>query len=146
MNKNQFLAPYIEQFPKAIETRISRRTYLDQLMPEEKSRQIQSAIDAANQVSGLSMTLIPEGAAVFGSMRKSYGLFTNVRQLIVLKGPKSDPNLKEKAGYYGEAIVLLATLLDLGTCWVSGTFDAKSSKLQLSPSEGASLRHLNRPH
>jgi hypothetical protein len=31
--------------------------------------------------------------------------------------------VKEKLGYYGEKLVLLATQLELGTCWVGGTFD-----------------------
>lgn len=64
-----------------------------------------------------------DGSTAFQGFRKSYGLFTNVRSLILMKGKKEDKYLKEKIGYYGEDLVLSITHLGLGTCWVGGTFD-----------------------
>lgn len=65
------------------------------------------------------------GSNAFQKLRKSYGLFTNVRSVILMKGKKDLENLKEKIGYYGEALVLAITDLGLGTCWVGGTYDKK---------------------
>lgn len=50
-----------------------------------------------------------DGSSAFRKLRKSYGLFTNVRSLILMKGKKDDKDLKKKIGYYGED-------LGLGTC------------------------------
>lgn len=69
------------------------------------------------------MTFLADGSQAFQKLSKSYGLFTNVRSLIVMKGKKELQDLKEKLGYYGEDLVLAITDLGLGTCWVGGTFD-----------------------
>ena len=37
-------------------------------------------------------------------------------------GPEGGPGAEEGVGYTGEALVLAATTLGLGTCWVSGFF------------------------
>ena len=45
---------------------------------------------------------------------------------LVFAGPENDPDLDEKCGYYGERIILTATTMGLGTCWVGGTYDRTS--------------------
>lgn len=110
----------------AIEKRISRRDYLNDDIGNEKISVIENLINDINEKSGLSIVFVKDGSAAFNGIRKSYGMFKNVKSIIVLKGKKDDEHLKEKIGYFGELIVLEATKLTLGTCWVGGTFDRES--------------------
>lgn len=107
----------------AIENRVSRRKFENEHITKLEREDIVSHINKLNEVSGLTMEFIEDGSSAFGKLRKSYGLFTNVRSLILMKGRMEDKDLKEKVGYYGEDLVLFMTDLGLGTCWVGGTFD-----------------------
>lgn len=113
---------------EAINKRISRRTYLDIPINQSKLDNVHQMIDKYNEESGLNIFLIIDGSNVFNGLTKSYGMFRGVKTIIALKGKKDDENLDEKAGYYGELIVLEATGLGLGTCWVGASFD-KSSQI-----------------
>lgn len=107
----------------AIENRVSRRKFEKEPLTDQEKENIISLINQLNEASGLAMEFVEDGSSAFGKLRKSYGLFTNVRSLILMKGRKDDKDLKEKIGYYGEDLVLSITDLGLGTCWVGGTFD-----------------------
>lgn len=107
----------------AIENRVSRRKFDEEMITNSEKEKIISLISQLNEASGLTMEFMEDGSGAFQKLRKSYGLFTNVRSLILMKGKKDDKNLKEKVGYYGEDLVLAVTDLGLGTCWVGGTFD-----------------------
>jgi hypothetical protein len=120
---------------EAIDERRSRRLYLTKPIEASHLSKLHDFITAYNAESGLTIRFVEDGSSAFSSLRKSYGLFSGVRSLLVLAGPKSDPNLKEKAGYYGEMLVLEATILGLGTCWVGGTFDSKSAIYELTVEE-----------
>jgi len=120
---------------EAINTRISRRTYLDTPIEAKKLQQLENIIDKYNKEADLSMALVPDGSSAFSGLRKSYGMFKNVRSIIVLKGKKEDPNLNEKTGQFGEMLVLEATKMGLGTCWVGGTFDRDNTVLKAGANE-----------
>ena len=107
----------------AIENRISRRKFEKEPLTESEIENIISLIQQLNEASGLTMAFLEDGSSAFRKFRKSYGLFNNVRSIILLKGKKNDKDLKEKAGYFGEDLILAITDLGLGTCWVGGTFD-----------------------
>lgn len=109
---------------QAIGVRKSRRTYLSAPIDPKQIALLKSRIEEYNVRSGLGIRFLENGEFAFSGIRKSYGMFKGVRSLFVMKGPKSDPNLKEKIGYYGELLILEATVLGLGTCWVGGTFDS----------------------
>ncbi|WFA08050.1 nitroreductase family protein [Tissierella sp. Yu-01] len=107
----------------AIENRVSRRKFEKEPITGWEKENIISLINQLNEASGLTMAFMEDGGGAFGKLRKSYGLFTNVRSIILMKGKKDDKDLKEKIGYYREDLVLAITDLGLGTCWVGGTFD-----------------------
>ncbi len=107
---------------EAIMARTSRRTYLETPIAEDKLKQIKAMIEQVNEQGDLSMRLILEEPTAFGRLSKSYGMFKGVRNYILLIG-RNTVDVKERMGYYGEKVVLLATQLGLGTCWVGGTFD-----------------------
>lgn len=108
---------------KAIDIRVSRRVYNDKPLSSEHIDLINKEIEELNRVSGLSFSLHTNAFSMFDRFRKSYGLLKNVRNVVILAGDTADSNLYEKLGYYGEILVLKLTLMGLGTCWVSGSFD-----------------------
>lgn len=114
----------------AIENRISRRTFDKLSFSKEEINQINSYIETLNKESSLTMEFLEDGSEAFSSFKKSYGLFNNVKSLILMKGDIKDKNLKEKIGYYGEELVLHLTNLSIGTCWVGGTFDKNKLKIE----------------
>lgn len=110
---------------KEIDRRKSVRKYLPVPVAHEKRLLMMELIERYNETGGLSMRWIEDASQAFKGL-KSYGFFRNARSVIVLKGKENDPHLCEKLGYFGELLVLHATSLDLGTCFVAGTFDQKS--------------------
>ena len=55
-----------------------------------------------------------------------YGKFVNVKNYIAIVGNKND---QEKAGYYGEKIVLKCQEMGLNTCWVALTHGKSQAKI-----------------
>jgi hypothetical protein len=120
---------------EAIDHRRSRRLYLQTPIAPEKLVVLKQLIERFNKESDLSIRFVEDGSAAFGSLRKSYGLFSGVKSLLAMIGKKKDVDLKEKMGYYGELLVLEATGMGLGTCWVGGTFDRESAIVELAEGE-----------
>ncbi|MHB1452396.1 MAG: nitroreductase family protein [Saccharofermentanales bacterium] len=120
---------------QAIEIRKSRRSYLQTPLSQAHIDKLSTCINSINAISGLDIELIEDGSRAFKGLRRNYGLLDGVRSLITVKGPGSDVLLKEKSGYYGEMIVLEATKLGLGTCWVGGTYQKSSDVFKLSDQE-----------
>lgn len=115
---------------EAIQNRTSRRSFEKETLEEQEIKMITSYISELNEKSHLTMELWEDGSEAFSNLAKTYGLFHNVRSLVVMKGDKKDPDLKEKVGYYGEDLVLKLTEMKLGTCWVGGTFEKDKFKLK----------------
>lgn len=126
--------PDTPDYLAAIEKRQSRRTYSPEPIDERAERQLKQRIGQYNREGRLSVSWMDDGGAAFTAM-KSYGIFTNIRSVIVLKGPRSTPDLRERLGYYGELLVLEATAMGLGSCWIAGTFDRNSELFRLDEEE-----------
>jgi len=118
----------------AIENRQSRRAYTKEPIAAEKILYLQKTILTINSESGLSIAWLEDGSKAFTAL-KSYGVFKNVGSVIVLKGSRTVSDLSERIGYYGELLVLEATALDLGTCWIAGTYDKNSDLFSLGIDE-----------
>lgn len=108
---------------EAIEKRISHRCFSKEPVSESGVQQIEKWIAEANEESGLDIEYLADGSEAFNGIKKSYGMFSNVRSMLLMKGRSDDENLDVKIGYYGEDLVLKMTQLNLGTCWVGGTYD-----------------------
>ena len=106
--------------------RKSQRYFSKEELREDCIRKIQEEINAVNAESGFTIEFVEDGSKAFSAFGKSYGLFKNVRSLILLKGNPGQANFREKIGYYGEKLLLFAEGLGLSTCWVGGTFDRES--------------------
>jgi len=116
----------------AIKTRRSRRKYIPEVLKTVEIKKLQALIDEYNTKENLDIRLVVDNGDAFGGFRKSYGMFSGVRNYIALIGDKNDSVYLEKLGYYGELLILHATALGLGTCWVGGTFHRESCPFELS--------------
>jgi hypothetical protein len=74
---------------------------------------------------------------VFKGIIGSYGRVKGAPAFIAFIGDMDDPFIQEKVGYTGEGIILEATALGLGTCWVAGFFRPKvvASLIDISDKE-----------
>lgn len=108
---------------KAIDRRRSRRKYLQTPIAPEALAKLRDLIKGLREDKNLNMQLVLEDGDAFNGLRKSYGMFSGVQNYVVQIGNKEDAVTKEQMGYYGELLVLHATVLGLGTCWVGGTYD-----------------------
>ncbi|OFV84444.1 MAG: hypothetical protein A2W26_14245, partial [Acidobacteria bacterium RBG_16_64_8] len=61
--------------------------------------------------------------ALFTGIVGSYGRVVGATSALVMIGTETEPAAQECVGYLGEAVILEATSLGLGTCWVGGYFD-----------------------
>lgn len=120
----------LQDYKSAIMARISRRSYLDTEVAPATLAVLQEKIAEINAESGLSIAWLENGVTAMAG-GKSYGLFRGVRALLLLKGSATISHLHEKIGYYGEQLILEATILGLGTCWVGGTFDATALRVPM---------------
>lgn len=105
----------------AMKARHSIRSFTTQPIEGDTATQLQKSIDDCNREGGLYLQLCLDEPNAFDSMMARYGNFKNVRNYIALAG-KSGPDFEEKCGYYGQRVVLNATQLGLGTCWVAMTY------------------------
>ena len=119
----------------AIEIRSSRRKYIPEALNPTAAKQLQILIEDLTNTTNLKIQLLIDDGDAFNGFKKSYGMFSGVRNYIALIGDKEDNLNLEKLGYFGELLVLGATMFGLGTCWVGGTFDRKSCPVKLEENE-----------
>lgn len=103
-----------------VESRHSVRQYKDVKIEEDKRAMLNALADDINKQTGLNIQMIYDEPKCFNSMMAHYGKFRGVNNYIAIVGRKDD-SLDEKAGYYGQQIVLKAQELGLNTCWVALT-------------------------
>ena len=99
-----------------MKARHSVRQYKNQVIESTKRAEINARIKEVNAESKLSIQAFYDEPKCFDSFMAHYGKFENVRNYIAVVGNKNE---QEKAGYYGEKIVLKCQELGLNTCWVA---------------------------
>ncbi|NEG88667.1 nitroreductase family protein [Bifidobacterium aerophilum] len=114
------------QLIDAINIRTSVRAYDKEPIDDDTARQLSMTIDAVNMLADLNMQLVLNRPEVFAEANAS-GHLKNAANLIVIVGPKDDPQARERAGFYAERVALAATLRGLGTLWVGGSWDREEA-------------------
>jgi len=120
-----------EDLIKAIDHRVSRRSFEKKAISKEKLDLLQEMIDLFKEVD---IRMVVNDGDSFKRIKKSYGYFTNVDSYIVLVSNNEDKTNYKKLGYYTEQLVLKATSLDIGTCWIGTNID-KTSEFDLKENE-----------
>lgn len=105
---------------EVMRSRHSVRQYLDKPIPADVREQLTAEVDKLNAESGLKMQLFFDEPDCFNSARAHYGKFMNVKNYLAIVGKKA-AGLEERAGYYGERVVILAQSLGVNSCWVGLT-------------------------
>ena len=121
---------------EAMKARHSVRSYSDRPIPEDIVRILKQEAENCNLKSGLRIQVITDEASAFEGFMAHYGNFRGVKNYIALVGKKSE---EEKAGYFGEHLVLKAQALGLNTCWVAMTFKKSACKRNCRIEKGEKL-------
>ena len=119
----------------AIKARHSVRQYKDDPIPDEQKSELERIIRECNEESGLDIQLIIDDPKCFDTFLAHYGRFKNVNNYIAIVGKKTFDDLDERAGYYGQKIVIEAQMMGLNTCWVGGTYRKGKCEASLKPGE-----------
>ena len=106
--------------------RHSVRQYKNQAIELAKREAINALINDVNAKSKLSIQAFYDEPKCFNSFMAHYGKFENVENYIAIVGNKNE---QEKAGYYGEKIVLKCQELGLNTCWVGMTHGKSKAEI-----------------
>lgn len=118
---------------EAIESRHSVRRYKDIPLTEETVKILLQKIEEINRKGKLHIQLITNEPKAFKGIF-AYGRFSGVNNYFVVSGKKAD-DLDERAGYYGEQLVLLAQQLGLNTCWVGQSYRKIENTFKLDDGE-----------
>jgi len=125
--------PYSRWYP-AISIRRSRRLFDQKTIPSELLEKISAFCKAFRPFAGVRAAIVTDSPdTVFKGAIGHYGKIKGATAFIAFIGDMRDAHVQEKVGYSGEGIILEATALGLGTCWVGGFF---------RPETAASLSHI----
>lgn len=118
---------------EAIKARHSIRKYDERPLDEDAVEALKKKIEEVNKSGHLHIQLVlNEPRAFKGGL--AYGVFKGVSNYLVVAGEKSE-SLDERAGYYGELLVLLAQTFGIDSCWVGLTYNKISDTYILNPGE-----------
>ncbi|MFO7731291.1 MAG: nitroreductase family protein [Spirochaetia bacterium] len=123
-----------EEWYQAIELRRSRRKFTGEAIQSEKINQFGELVGKLNQtVDNCRILLVKShNGSIFSGIRGGYGVIKGAPSYLAFIGKSSHSSSYAKLGYIGEAAVLEATRLKIGTCWVSGTFDPTAAVKDLN--------------
>ena len=120
---------------EAINVRTSRRKYVGGKLEAAHVEKLQNLIKEYNGIGGFRIELILNNGEAFKGFTRSYGMLSGVNHYFGFIAKDYNPYADEKIGYYGELLVLHATTLGLGTCWVGGTFNKSKTPFELTDDE-----------
>ncbi len=118
---------------EAIQARHSVRKYKEMPLPEEIISTLQQKIQEVNAEGDLHIQLVTNEPKGFKSIL-NYGVFGGITNYFVVAGKKA-VDLDERAGYYGEQLVLLSQQLGLNTCWAGLTYKKVEGTYSLADDE-----------
>ena len=117
---------------QAMRSRVSSRSYTGRQVDAAVLDGLLGAANNADHVSGAPTRV----ALISGTERTSrvltfvvgsYGLVLNAPHLLVGILPQENVSARVDLGYVLEQVVLEATRLGLGTCWITGTYDSNAA-------------------
>lgn len=114
---------------EVMKSRHSVRQYTDTKIESEKRKVLDELAEVCNSESGMNIKIIYDEPKCFDSMMAHYGKFSGCTNYIAVVGKKGK-DLDEKAGYYGEKLVLKAQEIGLNTCWVAMTHGRSAAKIK----------------
>lgn len=104
---------------EAIKSRHAVRSFLAKPLDENAVQILKDEIKKCNDESGFNIQLVLNEPNAFQAEKPHYGQFKNCKNYLSIVGPKGED---EKAGYYGERIVIKAQELGINSCFVAFTY------------------------
>lgn len=123
---------------KAVYARHAVRHFDGKPIKGEDRKQLNAFIKFLNKKSGLNMQLIVNEPKAFGGKKAKRCNFTGCVNYLAIVGPNNG-KLKEKAGYYGEQVVLKAQTMGINSCWVALTFNKIKNTYKVNKNQKLAL-------
>ena len=121
----------------AIAIRTSRRSFHSRRPEEDKLTRLEKVCREFRPFPGARAELVRKPPdEVFRGLIGGYGRITGASFYMAFIGALDAPQAAEAVGYTGEGLILEATMLGLGTCWVSGFFRPAAVRSHLSLPDG----------
>jgi nitroreductase len=126
---------------EAIERRVSTRSYDERPVESDRLERLLALARTAGRLT----SVFPRVALISGAKHTqrvitfivgSYGLVQTPPHLLVGVIPEESEAARLDLGYVVEQVVLEATALGLGTCWITGTYDAQSARDAVGLAQG----------
>ena len=132
--------PYSKPIPKIIQQRYSCRTYLRLSIEKEIRKHLDdyAAVLHTGPLGGPARFELVAGKDGDLKELKSLGTYGFIKGAtgFIVGATTADAKHLEDFGYLNEKIILLATDLGLGTCWLGGTFTKTSFGKRIAVREG----------
>lgn len=114
----------VTEWAAAAVVRRSARTYDGHQVEQGLLDRLDGFCEALPEPRVARIVVLPDApAALFTGIVGGYGKVRGAPSALVMIGSQTAFAAEENVGYLGEAVVLEATSLGLGTCWVAGFFD-----------------------
>lgn len=127
----------LERWLEAARSRRSRRSYDGQALPDETVRALGDAIEGLGENPYARLSFIPEASeSLFRGVVGGYGRISGAPSAFAVIGTADTPFSQAAGGYLGEAMVLEATAIGVGTCWVGGMFNASAVSSHVGLADG----------
>ena len=120
---------------EAIRERHSVRQYKAEPISQEHREKLADLLSEVNSESGLHIQIIYDEPACLDSVLARFSRFRNAENYIAIVGDKSLEDLHERAGYFGEKIVIAAQMMGLNTCWIGGSFSRRKCEAAIGEGE-----------
>ncbi len=123
---------------KAIFARHSVRAYDGSSVPDGMRNEIDLLLDGFSPMCEGARAVLLEGGSseILAGFLGAFGRIRGADLVLVLIGDTPYPNYEVAVGFLGEGIILHATSLGLGTCWVSGTYSRKAVEVRVELRDG----------
>ncbi|UCE42736.1 MAG: nitroreductase family protein [Candidatus Aminicenantes bacterium] len=122
----------VQAWYEAIFRRRSYRKFKKIMLDVDKLGQLSSVCDNFRPFPEARSVLVREPAGqVYRGFLGLYGKIENAPVYVAFIGNMDSPRVQEAVGYTGQGIILEATGLELGTCWVGGFFYPEEVELQI---------------
>lgn len=133
---------YTMPIEEVIQNRKSVRTYNNTSLTQEQKNRINEYMNTVSSpLEGkIRFQLIdgagnPDASAKYGT----YGFIKGARQFIGIAASKGDKDALLNVGYTFEKIVLFLASINLGTCWLGGTFNRSDFAIAMNLQEDETI-------
>ncbi|SHK82892.1 nitroreductase family protein [Desulforamulus aeronauticus] len=122
---------------QAIPKRVSRRRFRAERLSDEIILELDRLCLQFRFPEARAELVLDNSGAIFKGAVGSYGKIKGAAAYIAFIGDISFANYQERVGYLGEGIILEATNLGVGTCWVGGFFrpEVVARQINIDPGE-----------